>query len=77
MKQQRGMVAIVFLGFLVLMALVGALLWPYSINAWLVFFGKAPVVVWWHGVLLGFCPIIGHATLPVALITFVLMLILT
>lgn len=63
-----------FLIILVLSAAVGAICWPYSINAWLVFFHKPPVVVWWHGVLLGFCPFIGQASIPVAVITWILML---
>lgn len=58
-------------------AIIGAWLWPYTLNTWLVFFGKAPVVVWWHGALLGFCPFIGQATIPVAVITWILMLFLS
>ena len=55
---------------------VGALLWPYTINSWLVFMGKPAVVVWWHGALLGFAPIIGQATIPAAIVTWILMLFL-
>jgi len=61
---------------MIICAVIGALLWPYSINTWLVYFGKAPSIVWWHGALLGFCPGIGQATIPVAVITWILMLFL-
>lgn len=55
---------------------IGAVLWPYTINSWLIFFGKAPTIVWWQGALIGFIPVIGQATVPVAFITWVLMLFL-
>lgn len=54
-------------------AAIGAVLWPYSINTWLVYFGKEAAVVGWQGALLGFCPGIGQVTIPVAVITWVLM----
>ena len=57
-------------------AVIGAFLWPYSINEWLVFLGKEPTVVWWQGAILGFVPFIGQATIPVAVMTWVLMLVL-
>jgi hypothetical protein len=57
-------------------ALIGALLWPYTINSWLVFAHREPVVAWYHGALLGFCPVIGQLTIPAAVATWILMLIL-
>lgn len=57
-------------------ALIGAILWPYSINTWLVFIGKDPSIVWWQGALLGFCPILGQITIPFAVVTWILMLFL-
>lgn len=65
-------IAVVFI--LIVCAVVGALLWPYTINTWLVFFGKQATVVWWHGMLMGFCPGLGQATIPAAVITWMLML---
>lgn len=64
-----GVVLIVFL-------LIGAYLWPYSINSWLSFFGKEAIVTWWQGALLGVCPGIGQVSIPVAFFTWVLMLFL-
>lgn len=61
---------------MIISAIIGALLWPYSINAWLVFLHKTPCVVWWQGALLGFCPVIGQATIPVAVITWILMMVI-
>jgi len=64
---------IVFI-IMVVCAAIGAFLWPYTINSWLVFFDKTPAVTALHGVLLGFCPIIGLATIPAAVVTWGLML---
>ena len=55
-------------------AAIGAVLWPYTLNSWLVFFDKAPVITAFHGMLLGFCPVIGQATIPAAVVTWILML---
>jgi hypothetical protein len=67
---------VLFVIIMLVCTVVGAYLWPYSINTWLVFFGKEPSVVWWQGALLGFCPVIGQATIAVAVVTWILMLIL-
>ena len=57
-------------------AAIGAFTWPYTINTWLVFLGKAPAIVWWQGSLLGFVPVLGHASIPAAVITFIIMLLI-
>lgn len=62
--------------FLTLSGILGAFLWPYSINTWLVFFHKPPTIMWWHGFLLGYLPYFGQIIIPVAVITWVLMLFL-
>ena len=67
---------IVFLIILLIGALVGAICWPYTINTWLVFFDKEPAIVWWQGSLMGFVPFLGQASVPAAVITFILMLFL-
>jgi hypothetical protein len=69
-----------FIGFLIvcmITAAIGAWLFPYTINSWLVFLGKTPKVVWWHGALLGFAPFIGQLCIPLAVCTWILMLFLT
>lgn len=55
-------------------SVIGGFLWPYTINSWLVVFGKEPAIGFWHGCLLGLCPIIGQITIPIAVITWILML---
>lgn len=55
---------------------IGAVCWPYVINTWLEFFDKDVRIVWWHGALLGFCPAVGQASIPVAVITWLVMLFL-
>lgn len=71
-----GVMVGIVLFFMLLGVVVGAWLWPYSLNSWLVYFGKAPQIQWWHGALLGICPGLGQACIPVAVITWILMLVL-
>jgi hypothetical protein len=56
------------------MGIIGAFTWPYSINTFLVMADKEPVVVWWHGFLLGLCPVVGEFTIPAAVVTWVVTL---
>jgi hypothetical protein len=67
---------VVVLLLLSLSGIVGAFCWPYALNTWLVFFGKSASILWWHGFLLGYVPWIGQASLPAAVITWVLMMFL-
>jgi hypothetical protein len=53
---------------------IGAICWPYTINHWLAFAGKSARIVWWQGALIGFCPYIGQASIPAAVVTFILSL---
>jgi len=53
---------------------IGAWLWPYTINSWLVYSGKPEAVEWWMGGLMGLVPGVGQSCIPAAFITFVLML---
>jgi len=55
---------------------VGAICWPYTINHWLVFFGKTSTISAWQGALLGIIPGFGQLSVPAAVITWVLMLLL-
>ena len=57
-------------------AAIGMFLWPYTLNTWLEFVGKPAVVVWWHGALLGFAPVLGQLSIPAAIATWILMLFL-
>ena len=68
----EALIVVVFI--LIVCAVFGALLWPYTINTWLVFFGKQASLVWWQGMLMGFCPGLGQVTIPAAIITWLLML---
>jgi hypothetical protein len=56
---------------------IASALWPYTINTWLVFFDKEPTIVFWHGLILALIPFLGQATIPAAVITWILMLFLT
>jgi hypothetical protein len=61
---------------LVISIIAGAFLWPYTINTWLVYFGKPEAIKMWHGALIGFIPFIGQATIPAAFITWIMMMFL-
>ncbi len=56
--------------------IIGMFCWPYSINHWLIFMGKEPCIVWWQGFLMGFAPFLGQASIPVMIITWILMMFL-
>lgn len=71
----------VFGGFGILFALLvaitfimGAVLWPYTINTWLIYTNKPPVIEWWMGGLMGLVPGLGQSCIPAAFITFIIML---
>jgi hypothetical protein len=66
-----------FLCIICIFGIVGMWLWPYSINTWLVYAGKPSSMLWWHGFLLGMVPVFGKLCVPVALITWIVMMFLT
>lgn len=59
---------------MIVSAVIGGILWPYTIEAWAGLFNKTVEVEFWQGALLGFCPVLGQATIPIAVATWVLML---
>ena len=64
-------------GFMIGMALstiAGGILWPYTIETWAGILNKPAEIVYWQGALLGFCPIIGQLTIPIAAVTWLLVL---
>jgi hypothetical protein len=67
---------VIFLVIEIISAITGGFLWSYSINSWLAFAGRPEIVKFWHGMLLGCCPIIGQFSIPVAIITYIAMMIM-
>ena len=61
---------------LAISGLIGGFAWPYTLNTWLLFLGKTPLVTFWNGVILGFVPFIGQASIPAVVVTWILMLFL-
>lgn len=59
--------------FLFASGIIGAFLWPYVINTWLVFFGKPESVLWWQGFLLGMFPGLGQMHILLAIVTWIAM----
>lgn len=55
-------------------AIIGSFLWPYAINTWLLFLGKTTTVSWWICGLFSLIPQIGWFSVPVAFVTYVIML---
>lgn len=51
--------------------ILGAFLWPYTINSWLEYYGKEPAFAWWHGALFGFVPFLNLFMVFLAVATFV------
>lgn len=76
MKNELKAWSIAGITMIIIGAAIGAVTWTYSLNEWLIFFGKEPAVVWWQGALLGFVPFIGQASIPFAVVTWILMLVL-
>ena len=74
---EKGLGAVVVMVVLSISGIIGAFCWPYALNSWLVFLGKAPKVLWWHGFLLGYVPYLGQMSVLVAAITWILMLLLS
>lgn len=68
-----GLGTFLVVGFAISFA-IGAILWPYTINSWLIYSGKPPCIEWWMGGLMGFIPGFGQSCIPAAVITFILML---
>lgn len=63
--------------FLLIIWMVSASLWPYTINTWLVYAGREPVITFWHGMILALVPYLGQLTVPAAVITWILMLFIS
>ena len=57
-------------------ACIGAIVIPYIINTWLVYFGKQPIFKWYYGLILGLFPSFAELSIPLAIITWVLMMFL-
>lgn len=59
---------------LLLSGIIGGFCWPYTINTWLVFLHHPPKLTYWQGFALGYVPFLGQASIPAAVITWILML---
>lgn len=72
MKVVLGIVFVIML----VCAIIGGLVWPYTITTIGLFFGKTIVVKFWQGAFLGFCPVVGQLTIPIAIVVWILSLFL-
>ncbi len=63
-----------FLLVIAIQVAIGSFAWPYTINTWLEFLGKEPALVWWQGALMGFVPYLGGLSIPLAVMTWLLMM---
>lgn len=55
---------------------ISAFTFPYVLNTWLEFFGKDPMVLWWHGAILGIFAKYAACMIPAAMGTWIIMLFL-
>lgn len=65
---------ILIIGILVALAVLSGLCWSYSLGSWLTYFHKENHIHFWQCMLLGFVPFLGQASIPFAVITWVLMM---
>lgn len=70
-----GFVGVIII-FAIILFTIGAILWPYTINTWLVYTDKPPAIEWWMGGLMGLVPGLGQTCIPAAFITYIVMLFL-
>ena len=61
---------------LAVFACLGGWLFPYTVNSWLEYADREPVIEFWHGAIVGFVPPFGQLLVPAAVVTWILMLIL-
>jgi len=71
-EEHSNRTALLFLAAIVSFVL-GALLWPYIVNSWFEYFNVGYRLVWWQGGILAFVPLVGKLTIPLAIVTFILM----
>lgn len=69
-----GSIAMMWMLIAAVIFVFGALLWPYTINTWLIYVDKPPVIEWWMGGLMGLVPGLGQSCIPAAFLTFIIML---
>ena len=72
---KKTVIRLVVYAFIIFL-IIGTLLWPYTINTWLIYYDKDPTMLWWHGTLFSLVPGIGQLAFLAAAITWVLMLFL-
>ena len=61
----------------VLSILMGTFLWPYTINSWMEHYGKNGDVCWWQGALLGLVPILGPLSPVAAVVTWIVLKVIS
>jgi len=65
------------LGGYIIAVVISTVCWIYSINTWLIFFGKTShMIVWWQGLILGIIPGFGQLSIVLAIVTWIAMLFL-
>lgn len=55
---------------------VCGLCWQYTINTWLLYFGKVGSLYFWQGCLMSVVPVLGQLSIPGAIATWLLMMFL-
>jgi hypothetical protein len=60
----------------ILGGILGGFFWKYSLNSWLTYVSRIPNVSFWNGALLGLIPGFGYLCIPIAGITYIIMLFL-
>jgi hypothetical protein len=70
------LIIVVFLFFMI-NPVIGYFCWPYTVNTWLVYTGKVAALKGWHGALMAFVPGIGQLCIPLAILTWIIMMFIS
>jgi len=73
-RVKAGCITLIFV--ICMFFIIGCFTWTYSINTWLLYFEKDQSIKWYMGGLIGIIPAFGQLSIPVAIITWILMLFL-
>lgn len=65
---------ILYICLFAVLAYASGLLWQYSLGTWLHYFHKPNNLKFWQCMVMGFVPWIGQESLPLAFVTWVLMM---
>jgi hypothetical protein len=58
---------------IIVITIILGLCWCYTVNTWLIFFDKTPSLKLWQGIIIGLIPYLDKLSVPITILTFILM----